>query len=381
MIIDRSYIIKIRRELHRVPEIGYDLEKTLAIIRRELEDMKIPYTEEFGTSSIVAMVGPTEGYTKTIGIRADTDALPITEETGFPFASEHPGKMHACGHDCHAAMLLGTAKALKESEDILKCRVKLIFQAAEEARGGASRLCKDGVMKDIDMIIGAHVMPSDSIGKIVLNKACMNASSHSFRICVHGKSCHVSKPQNGVDAIAMANRIYTDIQIMRARETDPFQPMVVGIGSIHGGVANNVICDQVEMLGTIRAITADVDEFLYRRIDEICKAVSSDMGGSYELETLSFTPALHNSPEVAQKLIDAAIKCNGEGCIVEKGLSMGAEDFACYTLEKPGALMNVTTGPVNGCVYPLHNGKFSVDESALDIAPKIFCRFILDNME
>ena len=238
--IDKDYIIRIRRELHKVPELSFDLPETLKIIRRELDALGIPYSEEKGKSSIVATLNEGVGN-KTIGIRADTDALPIQELRESEFKSTHPGKMHACGHDAHTAMLLGTAKALKEMEKDIHCCVKFIFQASEEGVSGANLLCEDGVMDDIDFITACHVVPHMKVGTIQLNKTCSNASSRGFRIKLTGKACHVSTPQLGVDAIAMGTRVYTAIQLMRAREIAPAESLIVNIGEFHAGTANNIV--------------------------------------------------------------------------------------------------------------------------------------------
>ena len=380
MKADKQYIIDIRRQLHQVPEIGYDLPKTLAIIRRELEAIGLPYTEEFGTSSIIATLNEGVG-SKTIAIWADTDALPVQEETGLDFASTHPGKMHACGHDCHTAMLLGTAKKLKEMEKDIKCCVKFVFQASEEGPSGAKRICEDGFMDQVDMIIGCHIAPDKPAGMILTNKTCCNAGSHGFRIYMNGKSCHVARPQQGVDAIAMANRVYCDIQIMRARELDPFEPVVIGIGEIHGGNANNVVCDQVMMHGTIRTHRDEMDKLIYRRIEEICANVAKDMGGTAVVETSKYNPALRNDHYLADAIVEAGIKAAGADMVKEKPLSMGAEDFSHYTYYKPGAMFNLGVMPADGNFAPLHNGKMMVNEDALDVAPNLFIQFVLDQME
>jgi amidohydrolase len=269
---------------------------------------------------------------------------------------------------------------LKEMGEDLKCRVKLIFQAGEEGHGGASKMCKDGVMDDVDMIIAAHIFPNSTEGQVYINKTCMTASSHGFSIKIFGKSCHVSKPQNGIDAIAVANRVYSDIQLMRARELDPFKPVVIGIGAIHGGNVANIVCDEVTMLGTIRALEPQMDELIFRRINEICQGVCKDMGAVCEVKTTSFTPCLMNNPDIADKIIASAKRKFGDDCVHTKNSSMGAEDFSCYTLEKPGALFDITTGSLTDPICPLHNRKFTVSERALVYAPEIFVQFILDNM-
>ena len=380
ILIDKDYIINIRRQLHQIPEIGYDLPKTLALIRRELDAIGLPYTEEYGTSSIIATLNEGVGN-KTIALRADTDALPVQEETGLEFASTHPGQMHACGHDCHTAMLLGAAKALKAMEKDIKCCVKFVFQASEEGPSGAKRICADGFMEQVDMIIGCHIVPDKPAGMILTNKTCCNAGSHGFRIHLQGKSCHVARPHQGVDAIAMAARVFSDIQIMRAREIDPFEPVVVGIGEIHGGNANNVVCDHVMMHGTIRTLSDEMDQKIFRRIEEICESVSKDMGGSYYIETSKYNPALRNDHTLADWIVEAATKTIGAENVMEKPLSMGAEDFSHYTYHKPGAMFNLGVMPADGNAIPLHNGKMMVNEDALDVTPKVFVQFILDHME
>lgn len=379
MQADKDYIIRVRRELHQIPEIGFDLPKTLAVVRRELETIGLPYTDSYGTSCIVATLNEGVGN-KTIAIRADMDALPVQEETGLPFTSTHPGKMHACGHDCHTAMLLGTAKKLKEMEKDIKCCIKFIFQSAEEGPGGAKGICDDGLMDQVDMVIGCHIYPDLPAGTISLNKVCQSAGSHGFRIYLNGTSCHVAKPHMGVDAIAMAVRVYSDIQIMRARELNPFDPVVIGIGEIHGGHANNVICDQVMMHGTIRTHSNDLDKQIYERIEQIAHSVAEDMGGTASVETAKYYPVLINDPTVSDNILQAAEAVVGKDNIFEKPLTMGAEDFAFYTLYKPSAMFALGAMPSDGNYTPLHNKKMMINEDVLDIAPNVFIQFILEQM-
>lgn len=378
MKIDKDYIIRIRRELHQVPEIGFDLPKTLAIIRRELDAIGLPYTERFGTSSIVATLN--EGKRKTIALRADTDALPVQEQTGLPFASTIPGQMHACGHDCHTAMLLGAAKALKEMEAEIGCCVKFVFQACEEGTGGAKRICDDGFMDDVDQIIACHIMPNHSAGMLLIGQSCINASSHSFRIHLQGKAAHVARPHQGVDAIAMGVRVYNDIQIMRAREMDPFEPVVIGIGEFHGGSANNVICDEVMLHGTVRALSDEVDAKIFRRMEEIVQSVSQDMGGSGWVESYNYTPCVINHPDVRDSLRKAAQQVVGNSQVKERPGSMGAEDFAFYLQHKPGAMFHLGVAPDMENTIPLHSGKLIIDEDALDTGAKVFVQFVLNEM-
>lgn len=380
MHIDKDYIIRIRRELHQVPEVGFDLPKSIAIIKRELDALAIPYTDEIGKSCIIATLNKGVGG-KTIAIRADFDALPMQEETGLPFASTHPGKMHACGHDCHAAMLLGTAKALKEMASQIRCCVKFIFQSAEEILGGAKTICETGFMDQVDSIIACHIRPDYPAGTIAINRTCNSASSRGIKLHLYGKSSHVANPHMGVDAIAMAVRVYNDIQLMRAREMDPVQRLVIGVGAIHGGQTNNIVCDHVEMDISVRTQSTPLSDHIYKRITQIAESVATDMGGSAKLESYKFSPALHNDLAVVDNIQAAAEKIIGAENILDKPESMGAEDFAYYLQHKPGAIFNLGTGTQGAPVIPIHNKKLAVNEDALTIAPQIFIQYILDQME
>lgn len=380
MQIDESYIIKIRRELHEVPELGFDLPKSKAIICRELDAIGIPYTEEFGISSIVATLNEGVGN-KTIAIRADYDALPIQEETGLPFASKHPGKMHACGHDAHAAMLLGTAKALKAMEKDIKCCVKFVFQSAEEILGGAKSICDDGFMDQVDEIIACHIFSTQKVGTISICRTCNSASSRGFYLHLYGKSSHVARPQQGVDAIAMAVRVYNDIQFMRARELNPTEPVVIGVGAIHGGDVNNVVCDHVTMNVSVRTQSTELDAHIYKRITEIAESVAKDMGGSAKLETYKYCPTLWNDPRVADSICAAAEKVLGKENILPKKETMGAEDFAYYLQHKPGCIFFPGIATEGKPYTPTHNEKLMIDERSLVVGPKVFIQYILDNME
>ena len=381
MQIDKDYIINIRRELHSVPEIGFELPKTLAIIRRELDSIGIPYTEEYGKSCIVATLNEGVG-SKTIALRADTDALPIQEQTGLDYASTHPGKMHACGHDCHTAMLLGTAKALKAMEKDINCCVKFVFQSAEEILGGAKSLCDDGLMDQIDIMVGCHITPTQPAGRIRLNKACMNASSRGFRIHLHGKACHAASPQKGVDAIAMAVSVYNQIQLIRTRQVSALEPVVIGVGEIHGGTVNNIVAEDCVMNCTLRTLNNKTGDFVYSRIQQVAAHVAEDMGGTAHVETYKYTPSLINDPQVADGVLNAARQIVGEELVdPNRPYEMGAEDFAYYTLHKPSTMFSLGVQPAGGMAAPLHNGKMLINEDALDIGPKIFIQFILDHMD
>lgn len=380
MQIDKNYIVNVYRELHQIPELGFDLPKSTAVICRELETIGIPYTQEIGKSCIIATLNEGVGN-KTIAIRADFDALPIQEETDLPYASQHPGKMHACGHDAHAAMLLGTVKALKAMEKDIKCCVKFIFQSAEEILGGAKTICEDGFMDQVDEIIACHITSEYMVGQFLINRTCNSACSRGFKLHLYGKSSHVARPHNGVDAIAMAVRVYNDIQFMRARELNPIEKVVIGVGAIHGGTVNNIICDHVEMNVSIRSQSTEMDEFIYKRITQIAESVATDMGGSAELETYKYVPPLINDLQIVDALEAAAAKIVGPDSLFPRKESMGAEDFAYYLQHKPGAMFYIGIREKDWPHIPGHNGKLVISENALEFGPKVFVQYVLDRME
>lgn len=376
MFVDKDYMVRIRRELHQVPEIGFDLPKSLAIIRRELASIGLPYREDVGRSCIIATLN--EGVeNQTIALRADFDGLPIEEKTGLPFASLHPGQMHACGHDCHAAMLLGTAKALKAMEKDLTCCIKFVFQAAEETLSGAKTICDCGFMDGVDKILACHIEPDYPVGTVLLNRNCDSACSRGFKLHLYGKAAHVARPHQGVDAIAMAARVYDGIQVMKQTLSEP---VIIGVGAIHGGETNNIICDHVMMNVSLRTQETSLDKRIYDRITQIAEDIAAEMGGKAMLETYKYTPALRNDLVVADE-VETAAKKAGISEILPKPDSMTAEDFAFYLQHKPGAIFWIGAKPENGETVSLHNEKLVINEDALDVAPKIFTQYILDQME
>ncbi|MEA4848818.1 MAG: M20 family metallopeptidase, partial [Clostridiaceae bacterium] len=283
--VDKDYIIRLRRELHMRPEVGFDLPNTIALVKRELDSMNITYTEKYGRSSVVAEInGDYKGF--TIGIRADMDALPITETNDIPYKSMIPGKMHACGHDAHTAMLLGTAKVLKSVEKKLDCRIKLLFQPCEEGEdSGAKYMVEDGVMDDIDIIIGLHVENWLESGHIGVCPGVSMAASRPVTIEFFGKTAHATLPQSGHDALAMAVKAYNDIQIMLAREIDPFARYVCSVGSLHAGTAHNIIADHAVMQISIRTYDTSLDKFIFNKICKLSHQAADFFGGTAKIES------------------------------------------------------------------------------------------------
>ena len=381
MHIDGSYILAIRRELHTYPELAFDLPKTLALIRRELDAMGIPYTEEYGQSSIVAFINPDcNGF--SIGLRTDTDALPLTEKTGLPYASQHPGIMHACGHDAHTAMLLGAAKALKAMEKDLRCKVVLLFQACEEGElSGAKLMVRDGVMGLVDVIVGMHIENWLETGTVGICPGVSMAASHPLRIEFFGKTAHATLPQTGVDALSMAVETYNGIANMKATQMNPFDKYVCTVGMLAAGSTDNVIPDYAEMKISLRTFDTKVEAFIVENIRSIAESAAARRGGSIVFHEDTKALPLCNNPLVSQQLLASSSKVVGQDKIVTMPEKLSSEDFSFYVAEKPGAFLRLgTRNKEKGCVTLPHNNDFLLDEDALPLGSRIFVQFVLDNM-
>ena len=381
MYADKEYIIALRRELHEFPEVGFDLPRTIAVVKRELDKLGIEYTEEYGKSSVVATINP-DKKDFTIGIRADMDALPIQEKTDLPFKSKIDGQMHACGHDAHTAMLLGTAKALKAMEDKISCRVKLLFQPSEEGQqSGAELMVADGVMDDIDVIIGQHIENWLDVGTVGICKGASMASSRTVKIQFFGKTAHATLPHSGIDALAAAVKTYNDIQFMLTREMNPFDRYVCSVGKLSAGTTQNVIADYAEMLISVRAYKNEVDEHIAKRIDQIAKNAADELSAKVEIESDLKCFVVYNNPYISELLLSSAGKIVGADNIAEMPIKMSSEDFSQYLTKKPGVFMRLgTRNEKKGCTTLPHNNDFLIDEDAFVYGSDTCVQFVLDNM-
>ena len=379
--VDKDYILSIRRQLHMYPEIGFDLPKTQALIRRELDAMGISYTEAYGKSSIVGFINPEcKGF--SIGLRADTDALPLTEKTDLPFASRHEGKMHACGHDAHTAMLLGAAKALKSVEAALSCKVVLIFQACEEGEfSGAKLLVEDGVCELFDVIVGIHVENWLESGTVGICPGAAMAASRPIRIEFFGKTAHATLPQSGINALAMAVETYTQLNGMLATEINPLEKYVCTVGKLHSGTTVNVLPDYAEMCISLRTYDKNTEKTIVEKIRAIAQNAAERRGGTIAFHGDAKALPLINHPTVSQKVLDSAAKLLGADKVVTMPQKLSSEDFSFYADKKPGAFLRLgTRNEEKGCVTLPHNNDFLLDEDALPIGSRTFVQFVLDNM-
>lgn len=376
-----SYLINARRHIHKHPEIGFDLDNTLAFLKGELDRMGVEYTEKYGKSSIVATINP-EKTAFTIAVRADMDALPIKEENDIPFKSEIDGQMHACGHDAHTAICLDVCRRINEIKDEIACRVKFIFQAAEEyPPSGAKLMTGDGVMEDIDCIVALHVEPGTKAGKIKIKSGARNATSDGFYLELYGKTAHAADQQNGIDAITMAVKAYTEIEFMIAKEIKANDPIIFNVGSIHGGVANNIICDKCTMFCTLRTQKQENADYILAKIRKIIDSIADVSGGEARFVESKHYPIVINNEVMTERIIESAASVIGRENILPMEQWMGGEDFSYFANEKPGVMFELgVRNEELGYTVGLHNSKFMLDESALKIGSDIFVRFIKDNM-
>ena len=373
-------LVSMRRELHQIPETGGDLPKTKAYIMGKLKELGIPFVENATDSGLVATIeGGKPG--KTLALRADMDALPITEENDVPYRSKHEGKMHACGHDTHVTMLLGAAKVLNENKENIHGNVKLLFQTDEEGSRGAERLCAEGHLNGVDAIFGTHIgtIISKDIpaGTVISTPGCCMASFDKFVIKVKGFGCHGSTPEKGVDPINIASHIVITLQEVVAREIAAVKPAVLTIGHIEGGFAYNVIPSEVLIEGTIRALEEDVRQELAKRIGEIASATAAAFRGEVEYEMIWGAPPVINDAGMAKLAADCARDIVGDEKVIDHvdAPNMGGEDFAYYVKQVPGAFLFLSSAnPEKHTDVPHHNPKFNVDEDVFWIGSALFVR-------
>lgn len=378
-----DYLVKIRRNLHKRPEVQFELKNTCNLVKKELEKIGLVPDESYGKSSVTALLEVKDSI-KTIALRADMDALSITEISDKDYKSLNEGVMHACGHDGHTTMLLGAAKVLTENKDKLKCNIRFIFQASEEGpESGAKYMVEDGILDDVDTIFGMHLTNELDTGTAGASMGNAMASATRFSIEILGKGGHAGAPHKAIDAIAVAARVITDIQYLVSREINPFSPLVVNIGTINGGSISNAVADTVVLTGTIRTFSNDTTNYLRKRIDSIVKSAVEPCGGSYKVVFTGGLPPLINKRDVLLNAIDSIENVIGESNFVtfEEG-KMGSEDFSYYLEKKPGCFVWLGSGnDEKGMRIEHHNPRFDFDEDALVIGVKVFVQYVLDQQK
>ena len=377
-----EYVINLRREIHTYPEVDFDLPKTVALVKRELDAIGIPYTEKYGKGSVVGYINPEKkGF--TIAIRADMDALRLQEKSNLEYGSKIDGQMHACGHDAHTAMLLGSAKILKGMEENLDCRIKLLFQPSEEGvKSGAVMMIEKGVLEDVDIIIGQHVSNSIETGTLGVCSGESQAASRHFKIEVFGKSAHAAHSHTGIDALAVAVRMYSAIQLVLSREVSPLERCLCSIGTLEAGTTHNVVADHAVMTGTIRTLNTELSEFIFNRIEKIAKSLAEETGSKITVEGPLKSVCVYNNPYLSELVMQSIRKVVGEENALDYSLAMDSEDFSRFGEVVPAVFLRLGTGnKEKGITSSLHHTDFNISEDALINGVKTIVQFVIDNQK
>lgn len=372
-----DYIIKLRREFHRNPELALQEFETSKIIKRELNKIGVDYVN-CGETGIVATIG--NGQNKKIALRADMDALKIDENTGVEYASLNKGVMHACGHDSHMASLIGATIILKKYENELPGKIVIIFQAAEENSTGAKIIIENGHLEKVDEIFGLHVFGDMECGKISIEKGYRMAASHKFKIYIKGKSGHAGKPHQCVDATLVCASIVMGIQSIVSREIDPIDPAVVTIGHMVSGASHNIISGDAFIEGTVRMFSEENAKKIETSIKRIAYSIAKAHGAIATIEyNLSSHPAVYNDEKAVNTALKGARNLFNEEDIISVPKMMLGEDFSVYQKNIPGVFAFVGGGnEKRGINFPNHNEKFNIDERAILISMQLYLAYVLE---
>ncbi len=378
-------VVKHYHWLHAHPELSNQEKETAAYIAAELRKMGLEPVEGVGGYGVVALIHG-KGPGKCVGLRADIDALPMTEKTGLPFASQNPGVTHSCGHDTHAAMLLGSALVLNELRDSFNGCIKLIFQPSEEnsADSGAKRMIADGAMENphVDAMIGQHIDPQSDTGIISSRPGSASAASDRFFITVEGKSSHAARPHMGIDAIAVGAQIVSTLNTIISRNVGAMDSSVLTIGKFNGGDRYNVLASRVEMEGTCRNYTPAVREMVEKRMGEIVKGVAEGMGATAELRYIHGYSPLINDAGMVKLLEEVATDiCGAEHVNIPNEASMGGEDFSFFAEKAPAVFYRTGCHKAGEPIWSTHNEHMVVDPACFPIGMQIMVNCALTYLE
>jgi len=378
-------LVRLRRHLHQYPELALSEYKTAKTIATELKRVGLKVTTGQYKTSVVALLQG--GYAgKTAALRSDMDALPITEQTNLPFKSRYEGRMHACGHDVNMATVVGAATILFRLREYIHGNVKFIFQPSEEVHpGGAKFLIEAGVLErpPVTAIFGIHVYTNVPTGYIGLRVGPTMAQADDFDLTISGLSGHGARPHETVDAIVCASQVILAIQTISSRRIDPVEPVVVSIGSIHGGAARNVICDRIELTGTVRTLNPKTARQMPRLLSEVVEGVCRSFSAKFRLDYKPGYPVLRNHPAMVEIIKEAVSKLYSPRSIIEmEQPNMGGEDFAYFLEKVPGAMLRL--GARNekiGADKPWHSPHFIVDEDAIPVGAATLAASVWEYLE
>jgi hippurate hydrolase len=353
-----------RRHLHQHPEIGYEVHETAAFVAEKLRQFGVDeIVTGIGRTGIVGIINGTKGEGATIGLRSDMDALPMAEETGLEYASVHAGKMHACGHDGHMAMLLGAAKYLSETR-AFKGRVAVIFQPAEEDGAGGEAMVKDGMMErfDIREVYGMHTSPGVALGEFTTRIGPIMGATDEFVITIHAKGGHAAYPHNTIDPVVIGAQLVGALQTIAARNVDPMEAVVLTVTQFHAGTALNIIAETAVLAGTIRTLSHEVRAYAVKRLHDICSGLALAHGIDIHVDHRPGYPVTINCEAETRHAVEAATAVAGPRAVnADMPASLGAEDFSYMALARPGAFVFIG----NGDTPDVHHPKFDFDDNAI----------------
>lgn len=371
----KQNVIDLRRTFHKYPEASLNEYNTSELIKKELHKLGIQYKTAANTGIIAEIKG--KNSEQTVALRADIDALSVTELNECDFKSQNEGLMHACGHDCHISMLLGAAMILNDIKDTLNGTVRLIFQPAEEVAKGAKMMIEAGALEGVDGIFGMHVWSDIECGSVCVQEGPLMASADLFSIKVKGKGGHGSAPHQGIDAVLASSTIVMNLQTIVSRELNPLQPTVVSVGSLNAGSRFNVIASEGTLTGTTRCFSPEIRDKFPKILKRVAKDTAATFRAEAELQYSYGTPTVINNKECSKLAEKSLEKIGSKPVIIEK--IMGAEDFAEYLNKVPGvlALVGVRNEAKNAC-YPQHHPHYTIDEEALEIGSALYAQYAQD---
>jgi amidohydrolase len=373
-------LAELRRRLHQHPELAFEEHETAKAVAGFLTKLNIPFKAGVGKTGVVAILeGAKPG--RTIGIRADMDALPIHEQTGLPFASKLAGKMHACGHDVHTVIALGVAAVLSEMKSELKGRIKFIFQPAEETLSGANAMIADGVLEDgpkLDLILGYHNWPAVQAGKVGYNATAVMSAADAFDITLKGRDGHGAHPHLAVDALAAGAHLVSQLQTIVSREVKPNWPAVLTIGEFHAGRARNIIAGAAELKGIVRTMEPGLSENIEAAVRRMLEGLKTGMRVDYTLDWKRMAPPLRNDKRILDQLLKSARAALGEENVLElPEPSMGSEDFAWFAQRVPAAHLRIGS-KIDGLETAIHRSNYDCNELAIPVGVRVLARAALD---
>ena len=373
----KELVIKTRRDLHRIPEVGYTEKKTSAYVADYLNREGLEVQTGVAQFGVVGLLN-TGRPGPTLLIRADMDALPLQEETGLEFASTHDGVMHACGHDAHMAMGLAAATVLNKIKDQISGTVKFVFQPAEEGPGGAEPMIKEGVMENpkVDYALGCHVWPEIPEGTIGVRSGPFLAAMDRYDLKIIGKGGHGAMPHLCVDALEVGTQVVSALQRISSRHINPLEPVVVTVGSFHAGTAFNIIPDEAVLSGTTRTFNLDIWHSWGERLEKVIRGVCESMGADFEFKFSKGYPPTINDDAMADLVRRCAAEVVGPDNVIEPAKTMGGEDMSFFLQQSKGCFYALGAGRDGG--PPVHNSKFTFNEDILVLGVETHCRFALE---